>query len=336
MKMTTLAQPTHETWWRSPLVRKNAIVFVFALFLVVGTAVSRGRLIEPGNLSNILFQSSVIGVLALGEALVMLTGGIDLSIVALMVASAIFMGGAGSELQQQMSMSNALPYVGFLPAIAIAMIGAALVGVINGLMVVVLRIPAFIATLVMALVLSGVAMLFTGGAPIYNPDAFFADLGATRVFTLPVPVYIFLVLTAVIGVLLARSKLGVVLYALGGNGRAARLSGISVEGTTVAIYTLSGLLSGLAGFLFLARTGSVAPTSGDNFLLGTIAAVVVGGVSLAGGKGSIRNAFVGVLFLATLSNFLNILLVSPHIQDAISGVLIILAIAINARLDPDA
>lgn len=333
--MTTLTQTPRAPWRDSSLLRKNAIVFIFLAFLAIGTAISGGRLVEPGNLSNILFQSTVIGVLALAESLVMLTGGIDLSIVALMVAAAIFMGGAGSELQQQMSMSNALPYVGFGPAIALGLAGSALVGLVNGLFVVVLRIPAFISTLVMALVLSGIAMLFTGGAPIYNPDPFFANLGALRLVSIPVPVYAFLVLTAIVAFVLARSRYGVVLYALGGNERAARLSGIPVARATVAVYTVAGLLAGLAGFLFLARTGSVSPGSGDNFLLGTIAAVVVGGVSLVGGKGSIRNAFIGVLFLATLGNFLNILLISPHIQDAISGVVIIVAIALNARLDPD-
>jgi ribose/xylose/arabinose/galactoside ABC-type transport system permease subunit len=323
-------------WWRGPLVRANAIGIVFVLFLIMGTAVSGGRLAEPSNLSNILFQSSVIGVLALAEALVMLTGGIDLSIVALMVVAAIFMGGAGSEEQQQMSMSNALPYLGFLPAILIAMAGAAVIGLINGVMVVIFRIPAFIATLVMALVLSGLSMLFTGGAPIYNPDPFFPDLGALRLLSIPAPVYILIVVTIFASFMLARSKFGVMIYALGGNGRAARMSGVPVAKTTIFVYTTAGLLAGLAGFLFLARTGSVNPTSGENFLLSTIAAVVVGGVSLAGGKGTIKNAFFGVLFLATLSNFLNILLVSPHIQDAISGLVIILAIAINVRIDPDA
>ncbi|RKP57714.1 ABC transporter permease [Pararobbsia silviterrae] len=334
--MNTIVHQARTPWWRGAWVRKNAIVLIFALFVVFGTAMSAGRLIEPTNISNILFQSAVIGVLALGEALVMLAGGIDLSIVALMVVTAIFMGGAGSEAQQQMSMSNALPYLGFLPAIAVAILGAAAAGFINGLMVVVLRIPAFIATLVMALVLAGLSMLFTGGAPIYNPDPFFANLGAVRMLTLPAPVYILVCVTIFVGFVLARSRFGVMLYALGGNRRAARLSGIPVERATIGVYTIAGLLAGLGGFLFLARTGSVSPTSGDNFLLGTIAAVVVGGVSLAGGKGTIRNAFFGVLFLATLSNLLNILLISPHIQDAISGVVIIVAIAINVRLDPDA
>jgi len=122
------------------------------------------------------------------------------------------------------------------------------------------------------------------------------------------------------------------LYALGGNPRAACLSGIPVVRITILMYTLCGLLGGVGGFLFLARTGSVANDSGENLLLTTIAAVVVGGVSLSGGQGSIKNAVFGILLLAGLSNLMNILLVSPHLQDALSGVIILVAIAANARL----
>ena len=123
------------------------------------------------------------------------------------------------------------------------------------------------------------------------------------------------------------------IYAIGGNPRAARLSGIPVDKITILIYTLSGLLGGIAGFVFLARTGSVTAASGGNLLLNTIAAVVVGGVSLYGGKGSIRNSVIGTLLLAGLGNLMNIMLVSPHLQEAISGLIILAAIIVNVRLD---
>ena len=113
------------------------------------------------------------------------------------------------------------------------------------------------------------------------------------------------------------------IYAIGGNPRAARLSGIPVEKITILVFTLSGLLGGIAGFVFLARTGSVTAASGGNLLLNTIAAVVVGGVSLYGGKGSIRNSVIGTLLLAGLGNLMNIMLVSPHLQEAISGLIIL-------------
>ncbi len=188
----------------------------------------------------------------------------------------------------------------------------------------------------MSLALAGLAMLTTGGSPVNYPDRFFADFGATRFFGLPLPVYV--VRRARAGRRprpQSRTTFGTRLYAIGGNPRAARLSGIPVGRVTVVAYTLCAFLGGIAGFLFLARTGSVSPTSGGPLLLGTIASAVVGGVSLFGGKGSIFNAVIGTLLLAGLSNLMNILLVSPHLQNAVSGLIIVVAIMLNARLDPD-
>jgi ribose/xylose/arabinose/galactoside ABC-type transport system permease subunit len=325
-----------ETWAGvAELLRANGIVLVFALFVLFAAAISNGRFLQPSNISIILFQSSIVGVLALAEMLVMLAGGIDLSIAALAVLAAIIMGGAGSERQQAMSLSAALPYVGFLPAILIAGVSALLIGFVNGLIIVKLRIPAFIATLAMALLLSGLGLLLTGGSPIYYPDPFFKNFGESKLLLLPYPVYVLFLLTIFMMFVLSRTKIGVIVYALGSNYRAARLSGLPVTWTALCVYTISGAFAAVAGFLFLARTAFVAPNSGENLLLTAIASVVVGGVSLAGGKGSIRNAFFGVLLLASLSNLMNILLISPHIQDAVSGVIILIAIAVNKRIDPE-
>ncbi|MCX7304066.1 MAG: hypothetical protein NTV73_06975 [Hyphomicrobiales bacterium] len=136
------------------------------------------------------------------------------------------------------------------------------------------------------------------------------------------------------GFFLSRSKLSVQLYAAGGNPRAATLPGIPVSRITILADTASGLFGGIAGFLFLARTGSVPAHSGGNLLLETIAAIVIGGVSLAGGKGTVLSAFAGTLLLVGLSNLTNIPFVSPHLQDAVSGLIIVAAIVINTRLDP--
>ena len=320
--------------WRR-VMAQNAIIPAFLLFIVLAGIVSGGRFLQPANLSIILFQSSVIGVLVLGQTLVMLVAGIDLSVAAVAILAAIVMGAGGSERQQMMNLSGILPYLGFLPSIAVALLGAGLIGFINGLVVTKFRIPAFIATLAMSLALSGIAMLMTGGSPVHYPDPFYEGFGQAKLFALPLPVYVFLLLALVFGLFLSRSAIGVRIYAIGGSPRAAALSGIPVGKVTVLAYTLCGFLAGIAGFLFLARTGSVAPTSGGSLLLSTIAAVVVGGVSLSGGKGSILNAVVGTLFLASLSNLLNIMLVSPHLQAAVGGVVIVLAIMMNARLDPD-
>lgn len=320
---------------RRRLVRDNGIFIVFALFLVFATIVSAGRFIQPGNLTVIIYQGSVIGVLALGEALVMLVAGIDLSIVAVAILAALVMGAGGSERQQEMNLSGIVPFLGFLPALLLAFVGATAVGFINGLAVVKLRIPPFIVTLAMSLALSGVAMLSTGGTPVNYPDAFYSAFGRIKILDVPAPVYVYVALALALAVFLARSKFGVMLYATGGNPRAARLSGIPVGRVTILVYTLAGFLGGVAGFLFLARTGSVSPGSGGSLLLNTIAACVVGGISLYGGKGSIRNAVIGTLLLAGLGNLMNILHVAPSIQDAVSGLIILVAIMINVRLDKD-
>jgi ribose/xylose/arabinose/galactoside ABC-type transport system permease subunit len=317
------------------LLRANGIVLVFALFVLLADGISNGRFLQPSNVSIILFQSSIVGVLALGQMFVMLAGGIDLSIAALAILAAIIMGGAGSERQQAMSLSAALPYVGFLPAILIAGITALLIGFVNGIVIVKLRIPAFIATLAMALFLSGLSLLLTGGSPIYYPDPFFRNFGESKLLLLPYPVYVFFLLTGVMAFVLSRSKIGVIVYALGSNDRAARLSGLPVTRVALCVYTISGAFAAVAGFLFLARTAFVAPNSGENLLLTGIASVVVGGVSLSGGKGTVRSAFFGVLLLSSLSNLMNILLISPHVQDAVSGVIILVAITVSKRIDPE-
>ena len=160
---------------RQQFVQQNAILLVFIAFIIVATLASGGRFIQPSNLSIILFQASVIGVLALGQTLVMLVAGIDLSIVAVAILAAIVMGAGGSERQQEMNLAGGiLPFIGFLPSIALAIVGSAVIGAINGLAVVKLRIPAFITTLAMSLALSGLAMLTTSGTPVHYPDAFFS------------------------------------------------------------------------------------------------------------------------------------------------------------------
>lgn len=331
--MTDLAAPSGRSVRQ--LLSQNAILLVFLAFIVFAAIISGGRFLSPNNLAVILFQCSVVGVLVLGQVLVMLVAGIDLSIVAVAILAAVVMGAGGSERQIMMNLAGILPYLGFWPAIIVAMAGAILIGAINGLAVVFLRIPAFIVTLAMSLALAGLAMLMTGGSPVNYPDRFFADFGSARFLGLPLPVYVFFALALIMGLVLSRTTFGTRLYAIGGNPRAARLSGIPVGSVTVLAYTLCALLGGIAGFLFLARTGSVSPSSGGPLLLGTIASAVVGGVSLFGGKGSIFNAVIGTLLLAGLSNLMNILLVSPHLQNAVSGLIIVVAIMLNARLDPD-
>ena len=325
--------PRHVSW-RS-LVLDNSMLVVLIVFAIFATIISEGKFIRTSNLSTILFQSSVIGVLAIGQALVMISGGIDLSQATVLILVGTLMGAAGSTRQQDLSLGGVVPYLGLERAILLGLGTALLIGFANGLVVVVTRIPPFITTLITSLVVSGATLLITGGAPIYYPHQFFIDFGQHKLAGLSYPVYAWFLLTIFFAFFLARSKYGSMIYALGGNERAARLSGLRVGSVKILVYTLGGLLSGLAGYLYLCRTGYVTPVLNDNYLLETIAAVVVGGVSLTGGRGSIRHAFLGVLIFASLSNLMNILLISPHIQDAVAGAIIILAVMLNVRIGHD-
>ncbi len=252
---------------------------------MIAGIVSGGRFLQPANLVVILFQSSVVGVLVLGQDAGDAGRRIDLSIVAVAVLAAVVMGAAGSERQIMMDMSGFLPYLGVWPSIALALLGAAAVGLVNGLAVVRFRIPAFIATLAMSLALAGIAMLATGGSPVHYPDAIYTVFGQTKLLGLPLPGLCVRGAGRHLAVVLLRTRL---------RGRALRHRrqsarrrpvGHPVGRVTVLAYTLCGLLGGIAGFLFLARTGSVSPSSGGGLLLSTVAAVVVGGRQPLGRQG---------------------------------------------------
>lgn len=290
---------------------------------------------RPSNLATILYQASIIGVLVLGQSLVVIAGGIDLSVVAILLLSAVIMGAMGSERQAMMSFGG-LPYIGFLPALMAGFAASAMLGLLNGLLVTVARIPAFVTTLATALLIGGLILIATGGAPIYYPDPFYTAFGESKFLGLPAPVYVFIAMSVIVWWLLGHTAFGKKIYALGGSERAANYTGISVHRIRLATFVLSGLFAGIGGFLFLCRTGYVGYSSGGEILMSTIAAMVVGGVSLAGGIGGVKHAVTGVLLLASLSNFMNIMLISPYVQNAVNGAAILIAVSIYSHINAEA
>lgn len=312
--------------------RENGTLVVLAVFAGLAAVLSKGVFLAPGNLVTVLYQASIVGVLVLGQSLVVIAGAIDLSAVAILLLSAVIMGGMGSERQAMMSMGG-LPYVGFLPALILALGVAGLAGLANGLLVTRVRIPAFVATLATALLLGGLILVVTGGAPIYYPDDFYKSFGEARVLGLPAPVWVFAGLALAVWWILGHTAFGRALYALGGNERAARYNGLDVAGLRLRVFVLSGLLAGAGGFLFLARTGYVGAASGGELLMQTIAAMVVGGVSLQGGAGGVRHGLAGVILLTALGNFMNIMLISPYVQGAVTGAAILVAVGIYGHLN---
>lgn len=319
-----------------PAVRENGTIAILILFCIFATIVSGGIFMRASNLSTVLYQASIIGVLALGQIFVIISGAIDLSVVTILILSATVMGGAGSERQATMMLTGILPYIGFWPALIGGFALAALLGFINGLIVTKLHIPAFITTLSTALLMGGVVLILTGGTPIYYPAPFFTTFGAAKLFGIALPVFIPIILAFVCAWILQRTAFGRRLYSLGANERASVFSGISPAQVRLAAFTLSGLFSGIAGFMFLSRVGSISYTSGSDLLLTSLAAIVVGGITLRGGHGGVKHAVAGVLLLAALSNFMNIMVISPHVQDVVNGVVILCAVSFYGYVSREA
>jgi ribose transport system permease protein len=269
------------------------------------------------NFLNVMDQITVLGVMAVGMTLVILIGGIDLSVGSVLALSGMVMGYLGDN--------RSWPFALAIPA---ALIVSAACGLTSGLMVTRLRMPAFIATLAMMSIARGVASIITNGEQIVGFPDWFSNLAIIRHFGfLTVTVGVMIAITLVAWVVLGFRPAGRALYAIGGSQEVARLAGIRVRAATVWVYTICGTLAGLAGIILSARLDSAQPSSGLGYELDTIAAVVIGGASLSGGLGGIGGTTVGVLIIGFLRNGLNLLQVSPFVQQVVIGLVIAVAVA---------
>jgi ribose transport system permease protein len=269
------------------------------------------------NLLNVMDQITVLGVMAIGMTLVILIGGIDLSVGSVLALSGMVMGYLGDN--------RGWPFV---IAIIVALIVSAVCGLVSGLMVTRLSMPAFIATLAMMSIARGVASIITNGEQIVGFPDWFSNLAIIRHFGfLTVTVGVMIAITILAWIILQFRPVGRALYAIGGSQEVARLAGIPVRRYTLWVYAICAALAGLAGVILSARLDSAQPSSGLGYELDTIAAVVIGGASLSGGLGSIGGTAVGVLIIGFLRNGLNLLQVSPFVQQVIIGVVIAVAVA---------
>lgn len=290
------------------------------ILLCIFLSFATDRFMSVRNLLNILDQITVLGIMAVGMSLVILIGGIDLAVGSVMALTMMVMGYLANQL--------GLPLV---LGIVLALGVAASTGAISGLLITALGVPAFIATLAMMSVARGLANMITDGQQIVGFPSWFSLLAYTRFGGfLTLTVAIMLVVFLLGWLYLRYTRGGRSLYAIGGNQEVARLSGINVNLYTVGVYVVSGLLAGLAGVVLAMRLDSVQPTAGVSYELDTIAAVVIGGTSLSGGKGGIFGTIIGVLIIGVLRNGLNLLGVSPFTQAVVIGVVIALAVAAEA------
>ncbi|TNF83407.1 ABC transporter permease [Pseudomonas sp. ICMP22404] len=271
------------------------------------------------NALNILDQVTVLGILAIGMTAVIVIGGIDLSVGSVLAFSMMLLG----WLYQDVGLSMGL-------AIPLAILGGMACGLISGVLIAQARLPAFIATLTMMSVARGLANILTDGRQIVGFPDWFTSLATQRHFGfLSATVGLFLVMLLLAWVYLRFRAGGRNLYALGGSAEVARLSGIKVRKITLWIYAISGALAGLAAVAMAARLDSSQPSAGLTMELDAIAAVVIGGASLSGGVGSIGGTLVGVLIIGVLRNGLNLLGVSPFVQQVVIGIVIALAVTLD-------
>ncbi|MCG7625849.1 ABC transporter permease [Epibacterium sp. Ofav1-8] len=270
------------------------------------------------NIMNVLRQVSIVGILAVGMTFVILTGGIDLSVGAVMALSGTFAAG----LMVNMAMPG---WVGLLAGLGV---GVGL-GLFNGAMVAWGRMPAIIVTLATMGIARGLGLLYSGGYPISGIPSWISWFGIGRIGIVPVPVIAMVVIYALAWVLLQRTAFGRHVYAIGGNELAAKLSGVKTQFIKLTVYGISGLTSALAALILTGRLMSGQPNAGVGFELDAIAAVVLGGTAIAGGRGLILGTLIGAVLLGILNNGLNLMGINPYLQDVIKGLIILLAIYIG-------
>jgi ribose transport system permease protein len=301
--------------WRLPV--DGSIVFIYALVLLVGLGASvySERFRDPGNLTNVLRQTIVLGLLAMGQSLVILAGGIDMSVALIARLStlivAVLFGG-----------NEAL----MLPLVALGLLIGAALGMINGLIITRVYASPFIVTFGMFSILSGVSLAIAS-SPVGKIPSAYLGLYDASLGPMPISVLVMGVLWFGAWLLTSRTRFGRALYAVGGSQRVARLSAINVSRTLLGAYVLSGLCSAAGGLFILARTGVGDPKMADGLDFQSIVAVALGGISLSGGRGSMLGTLGGVLLLGVVANMFNILQVDSFFQQLILGLVVLITVA---------
>lgn len=303
------------------LMEQKSLIALLVLIAIVSTL--SPNFFTVNNLFNILQQTSVNAIMAVGMTLVILTSGIDLSVGSLLaLTGAVAASMVGAEVNALVAVAGALA------------LGAA-IGACTGVIVAKGKVQAFIATLVMMLLLRDVTRVYTDGSPINTGFSDNADLfgwfGIGRPFGIPTPVWLMIIVFAAAWYMLHHTRLGRYIYALGGNEAATRLSGINVDRIKIVVYALCGLLAALASVIEVARLSSAQPMAGNGYELDAIAAVVLGGTSLSGGKGRIVGTLIGALILGFLNNGLNLLGISSNYQMIVKAVVILLAVLVDNK-----
>ncbi len=299
--------------------KSGSLIGLVVLFVVI--ACLNSSFIDPGNLKNLLRQVSINALISFGMTFVILTGGIDLSVGSILALSSALMG--------SFIVGGLDPIFGVVLA---CLIGAAL-GAVNGLVITYGKVAPFIATLATMTIFRGMTLVYTNGNPIsgLTENEAFLNFGQGYFLELPVPAVMMLIMFGILYFILHKTPLGRKTYAVGGNEKVSYIAGIKINRIKIFAYTITGMLCGMAGAILTSRLNSAQPTAGTGYELDAIAAVVLGGTSLSGGKGRIVGTLVGALIIGTLNNGLNILNVSSFYQQVVKGIVILLAVLMDRK-----
>ncbi|HRD20666.1 MAG TPA: ribose ABC transporter permease [Fervidobacterium sp.] len=297
------------------LIRKYPVVFGFIVLVIVLSILS-DSFFTISNFLNILRQASFQAILAFGMTIVIISGGIDLSVGSIFAFSAVIL----ASILKTGSV--------FLAILACLGVGAAF-GLFNGFVIAKAKLQPFIVTLATMAIARSFTLLYTNGMPITGFDERFTYIGQGEVFTIPIPVIIMFIIFFLTWYILSKTKIGLYTYSIGGNEEAARLSGVTVDRYKMLIYMISGIYSAIGSMILTARLDSAQPTFGQGYELDAIAAVVLGGASLKGGKGTVLGTLFGALIIGTINNGLNLLNISPFFQQAVKGCVILAAVLLE-------
>ncbi len=310
----------------SRMAKFQSLIALFVLCLLL--SILSDKFLTVTNAWNVLRQISVNVCIATGMTLVVLTAGIDLSVGSVLALCGAVTAGLlknGIELQQFDL------YIGFtiMGAVIVGILLGCLLGYLNGYIITRFNVPAFVATLAMLTIARGLTMLWTGGFPISALGGNFAAIGTGWFLGIPLPVWISGLIVMLAVLMTQKTRLGRYIYAIGGNESAARLSGIYVKKVKIIVYSIAGALAAIGGILVTSRLDSAQPNAGITYELDAIAAVVIGGTSLSGGRGSIMGTVLGAIIIGVLNNGLVLLNVSPFWQQVVKGGVILLAVIID-------
>jgi ribose transport system permease protein len=308
------------------LARFQSLIALFILCFVL--SILSDKFLTVDNAWNVMRQISVNICIATGMTLVVLTAGIDLSVGSVLALSGAITAGL---LRNGLEFPSANLYVGFtiLGAVLAGLLIGALLGIFNGWTITRFKVPPFVATLAVLTIARGLTMLWTRGFPISGLGENFSFIGTGWLLGIPVPVWISGIIVLIAVLLTKKTRLGRYIYAIGGNENASRLSGININRIKIAVYTIAGGLAAIGGIIVTSRLDSAQPNAGITYELDAIAAVVIGGTSLSGGKGSIMGTVLGAIIIGVLNNGLVLLNVSPFWQQVVKGFVILLAVIID-------